>query len=804
MRELLENKDAPLYEVNLKELLQKIWDKKLYFIVSVGLFVGFTFLYIKIATPIYEVSSSILIDASGENRVLGNDSKYLDGGVKLMEMEKNLFNEVGILHSFSLVRETVEDLGLNVSYYAGHWYKKEEKYGYFPFEVIVNKHAAQLYNVPFEVEIISKDQFILTIEADEFFVSNPQTGTKHKVERDFHYSEEHSFGQSIRHDYFNFLLKRPDYNVPEEDFKDLDLSFIIHDYDQLANTYMSKLNVENIDIKASILKISLEGPIVKKDVEFLSRLTENYIENKITARNKIALVKEEFIRNQLASISDSLAKAEMDLEAFKRNRQAVNLSATAISALEQSQQLQSEKAKIEFNIKYYNSLIQYIGDSSGTKRFIAPSSAGINDPLLKANLLELQKLYSEKARKGSHSTKDFQEMENIDLQIQKTIDLLLENLNNLIQASELALQETDEQLSNYRGIIYSLPSREKQLLNIQRKSTLYENLYNYLSQELAKTGIASAESTSDTRVLDPARMIGNGPVSPKKTLLLLLAVILGSVIPLGWIVLKDTLDDTIQSVTQIKKNTAIPVIASIAHYTSKSLLSASDLSQWRVEESFRDLSANLQYLIPKNQNWVIGVTSSIPNEGKTFCAINLGIKLAETGKKILIIDADLRNPSLSNDIEEFKGKGLSNYLSGEIDQVNSIIYKHEKLKYLEFIPTQVVEDNIHELLSGSKMQTLINDFKTKYDFVIIDSPAVGLVSDYLLFSSIIDINLFVIRRNVSKVTCLNDFEKLLTNANGQKSFIIFNDAVDKEYKYGYSKKYGKMKSSYLISESLST
>jgi len=647
MQEFNTKNEKSTLEFNLKDLIYKIWEYKFFFILSIGVFIAITFVYVNLKTPIYEVSSSILIDASGKNRILSDESKYLDGGVRLMEMENNLFNEIGIIKSFSLVRQTVEDLEFNVSYYAGDWMKKKEQYGYLPFKVILTEQAAQLFNVPFKIDIISKEKFILTVEAKKFIISDPVTNSNYTIENNFSLSSEFSFDERIEHDYFSFMLKLPDHKIATGDIKKLMLSFIIHDYDKLANRYISKLNVDYLDIKASIFKIRSQGAIVDKEIDFLTKLTENYIENKLNARNKIATIKESFIRKQLVVISDSLAKAELNLETFKRNEQALNLSATASNAIAQSQKLQSEIYKIKFDIKNYNSLIQYLRDSSSLKKMVAPATIGIDDQMLQVNLLELQRYYSEKANKEFYVTSNSQDLNILDSQIKRITELLLENLKNLIHTSEMALTEANKQLFNYKGKIYALPMTEKQLLNIQRKSTLYESLFNYLSQELAKTNIASAENTSDTRVLDPPRMVGNSPVSPQKKLLLVLAAIIGMIIPLAWIVFINSFDDTIQNLGQIEKHTNIRVVASIANYNSKTGLSVTDISQWRVEESFRDLSANLQFLIPKHRNCVIGITSTIPNEGKTFCAINLGIKLSESGKKILIIDTDLRNPSLS-------------------------------------------------------------------------------------------------------------------------------------------------------------
>ena len=783
-------------EINLKSFFKKVYNNKWFFIGSICGSVAIAFMYILLATPKYEVSTSILIDPSGSNRVLG-DSKYVDGGVGLIEMEKNLYNEIGIIKSFSLISQTVRDLGFDISYYGRHYFRTKEHYGYHPFEVTLSKTEAQLLNVPFEIEILENERYRLTIEASKFKVTNPSNGSSHEVNNNLDYSQIFSFGEVVRHDYFNFTLKKPDYKVNPSDFSDIDLSFVIHDLKDVANDYLSKIEVDNIDIQASIFKIVSSGTVVDKEVDFLNKLTENYVQNKLVSRNKIATTKETFIKNQLSVITDSLLKVELNLEAFKKNENAVNLGATAINTLDLTQGLQVEKAKIEMEIKYNNSLIDYVENNQNSEDFVIPNTTGINDPLINENIVELKKLHAEKARKKFYITSNNQEMSILNAQIKKSTELLLNNLHDANRSSQFALRGVRSQLSNYNGLISSLPTREKQLLGIQRQRTLYENLFNYLSQEMAKTGIARAENTSDTMILDEARMIGDGPVAPQKTLLVLLAVILGTIIPLAWMLLFAP-NDIIQNTGQILDNTDIPVIASIANY-SKNKNANSDISAWKAKESFRDLSANLKFISPKKGCAVIGITSIMPGEGKTFCSINSGITFAESGKKTVIIDADLRSPSL---VDEVNGKGLSDYLQGDIDSLDDIIHPHEKLNNLHFVPTSLVDGDIHALLSGSKMTSLVHELKERYDYIILDTPPAGLVSDFILFSDLIDINLFVVRRKIARVAFLKDFENLTLHGKKKKSYIIFNDMIDKEHMYGYGQMYGA-KQREVIKDSLS-
>ncbi len=784
---------------NLKFLFQKIFQYKLLFLASVALCLLGAFVYLKLATPQYEVSTSILIDTEGSSRALG-ESQYVDGGVSLIEMEKNLYNEIGIIKSFSLIEQTVNDLDFDVSYYGKKWYKQKEYYDYFPFKVVLKDSTSQLYGLPFEVTLLSNNRYRLLVEGDDFQVLDSASLKIRSYKRPFKFSKEFSFGEQVSHEYFNFVINRSNSDVNLNDFESERLSFNINNLSSLASSYMSKIEVSNIDLQASIFKLDSEGPIINKEIDFLQKLTDNYVQNQLASRNQIATSKETFIQNQLAVISDSLSKVESQLEVYKKNKRALNLGATATNALRQTSNLQVDRGKIQMEMNYYQTLIESVTSNRNSPDFEIPTAVGIEDPLINANIIELKQLYDARSKKRFFVTSNNEEMSILNGQIKASTDLLLNNLKNAVKSAQYELSRISSQLSNYDGVISSLPTRENELLTIERKSVLYENLFKYLSQELAKAGIARAESTTDTRVLDEARLMGAGPISPNRNLILASGLFIGFILPLIWVLLF-TSNDTIENVSQIMANSEIPVIASIIHFDEKNKNSKSDISLWKLKESFRDLSTNLRFVA--KEPCVIGITSIMPEEGKTYNVINLGITFAEAGMKTLIIDTDLRNPSVVQQATDFNGNGLSHYLKGETTAIADIIYPHKEVANLQFIPTNVIDGNVHELLSNGKIAVLLKELKQQFDYIILDTPAAGLVSDFLLFSDYIDINLFVVRRNVAKVKFLDDFRKLTPARRNQKSFIVFNDVPQKQHKYGYEEKYGRNKEKQLINKSLS-
>ncbi len=777
-------------EINLRQLISRAWKRKWWIAASVLLFVGLAFLYLKTKSPVYEVSSSLLIDTSGENRKLG-ENKYLEGGAGQVEIEKNVYNELILLQSYDLVKQAVRELDFGVSYYAGNQLRLDEMYHYFPFKVVAPDSNTQMVYAPFEVELLADDAFRLKVETESYGILKPGEEGSQWVESDFSFEGRYKFGEWVEHDLFKFKLEPPDYPVDAAGFRDKKLAFELKDIEGLTGEYMGGLRVDQVDMLGSVILLTSQGSVVEKEVKFLKKLTDKYIEQKLKDRDEIALSKEAFIRQQLDNISDSLARAERNIEAFRRNSQAINLSETATITLGKIQDLESRKAQMRLNLEYYQSLLDYLTDSASINQIVAPSVVGISDPLLNENLLELKKLYAQKTETVFYKGEKSYDLDILDQQIAATTQALQENIRNLIQSSQMTIANLENQVQDLDGVLNRLPSSEKLLASYERKSKLYEELFNYLSQELAKAGIARAEDIPDTRVVDAPRMVGNGPVAPPKKLILILGFMAGLLLPLTGIVLFDLNDDTIETLQQIERTTNIPVVASIAQDSEGkkkgSFFESDTIIDWRAQESFRDLSARLQFLVNDDQNKVIGLTSTLPGEGKTYCAINLGKVFAEGGKKVIYIDTDLRKPSVFKGFKLDEGfPMLSDYLGDEEVAIHEIIQVHPKFPSLHYIPSTIEGKSLHQLLGNGRFQVLIQKLKNNYDYILIDAPAIGLVSDYLLVANDIDIHLMVLRRNLSKVSFIKDLERLKARGRLRDVYFIFNGAVGKSFKYGYS------------------
>ncbi len=771
-------------EVNLHDFLKKIWKKKWLFVSSVVLCIALAYAYIKQANPVFEVNTKLLIDPTGGSRML-SESKYVEGGVGLIEVEKNLFNEMNIIQSFTLIEKTIEELNFDVSYYSADWYKRTEHYRNFPVRVEFSDSCKQIVDVPITIDILDEERFILSVDVKEFHLADRDQATKSKHEKPFTYSTVHEFGVPVEHQYFCFTVFHGNRPLFDDEYQDKELQFELHHLQDVASRYKSALEVEQVDIQASVLGLSSKGEVVQKEIDFQNKLMRNYIQSKLSERDAIASSKEAFIREQLLNISDSLAQAERSLQRFRQRANAIDLTHTASRTLDQIQDLQSAQAQTELNIRYYESLLTYLTDVEGVNKIIAPSVVGIEDALLNETLLELKRLKGEETRMELLQGSKSYDLEILQQQIDNTTESLRENISNLIGSSNLTLNDLNNRIARLELTMNRLPRSEKELVNFQRRSNLYENLYNYLSQELAKTGIARAEDVPDTRILDAPRMTGTGPVTPKKKMILALGFLIGLFVPFGYITMIPAHDDFFKDASELEKITTIPLLASIVRDSAKVDLMTTENPNWQAKESFRDLSANLQFLVNSRQKNVIGFTSTVPGEGKTFCASHLALNLASAGHRVLLIDTDFRNPSLSRQLEKKKGLAFNNYLRGWISDPRDVLQPHSKYRNLEYITATRADRNPHNLLSSPKFEYLLIELRDEYDFIIFDCPAVGLVSDYLIISRLIDVHLFVLRHRKSKYSFVSEFEKLKDKGNLENLYFVFNDVPPKKFKYGY-------------------
>tara|TARA_Y100001978_G_scaffold191890_1_gene196445 strand:+ start:3599 stop:6019 length:2421 start_codon:yes stop_codon:yes gene_type:complete len=760
-----------------------------YIFLSIIFFLIIGFLYNRYSTKIYKSSTTLLIKEESNNS-LGSDDVF--EGLDLFGGQKNIKNEIGILESFSLTKKTLQDLNFRISYYHSGNLKSDDIYKKTPFIIDVDEYHPQLINQKFNIKLISEDEFILTANFDNVKLFNLSTETYvSNKELDINYDALHKFDEIIKTDFFNFSISKNDLSL----FKDENWSnyfFVISSYNELTEIYRKKLEVIEIEKDASILKISLEGPNAVKINDFLNKFTELYLAKDLDEKNQITSNTIQFINQQLTSISDSLSNVESTLENFKEKNPKIELSQKEYGAFYQLEKLEQEKAILELNNKYYVSLEEYLLKNNNVNNIVAPSTMGIEDPLLNNHISELTKLYSQLNEVSVNSKQEHPLVISLKEQIKNTKEKLIENIDNVISSSDLTLKDINLRISEIEGLIGNLPQNERILLNIQRKFNLNENIYNYLLEKRAEASITKASNISDHKIIDMPRLVSNLPIRPNTLLIYFFSIIIGIFFPTILISLYFLFNNKIIDKKDIDQITSIPLLGKIMHNNSGYNLVNINSPKSGIAEAFRSIRTNIQYLASDKSQKVICITSSIGGEGKTFVAMNLASIFSITQGKTILIGADMRKPKIFNDFKLANDIGLSSYLSSQNSKEEVI--QNTEFENLDIILSGPIPPNPSELLSLNKMEEFIKELKKTYQNIIIDTPPIGLVTDGLILMNHSDVNIYVIRQNFTTKDMLNNFNETIIKNNVVNMNLVINDiSIDKNsygYGYGYGNTYG--------------
>jgi len=772
-------------KIDLKIFIDRyfIFWKQITFSVLMFLLIGF--LFNRYSTKIYKSTTTLLIKEES-NASLGSDDVF--EGLDLFGGQKNIKNEIGILESFSLTKRTLENLNFRTSYFHSGNLKSDDIYKKTPINVTIDERLPQTINEKFYLKLVSEDEFILSTNFNDIKLFDLSTETYiSNKEFDIDYEKSHKFGDKITTDFFSFTISKNDLSLFKEEGW-TNYFFIVSSYNELTKSYLKNLEVLEIEKDASILKISLEGSNPFKINDFLNKFTELYLAAGLDEKNQITSNTIQFINEQLTSISDSLSDVESSLESFKENNPKIELSQKEYGAFYQVEKLEQEKAILELNNKYYISLEEYLIKNNNIENIVAPSTMGIEDPLLNSLIAELTKLYSQLDLVSVNSKQEHPLVISIQKQILSTKEKLIENIENIISSSELTLRDINSRIVEIESLIGELPQNERILLNIQRKFNLNENIYNYLLEKRAEASITKASNISDHKIIDSPRLESKLPIKPNTTLIYVISVMLGIFLPTFGLSVFFLFNNKILDKKDIDQITSIPLLGKIMHNDSGYNLVNANSPKSGIAESFRSIRTNIQYLASDKKEKVIGITSSVGGEGKTFVAMNLASIFSITGGKTVLVGADMRKPKIFNDFNLSNDKGLSSYLSNQ-NTKDEVIQK-TNFENLDIILSGPIPPNPSELLSLEKMKDFIEELKKTYQHIIIDTPPIGLVTDGLILMKHCDVNIYVVRQNFTTKDMLNNFNETVIQNDVVNMNLIINDISNDRTSYGYGYGYG--------------
>ncbi|MCZ2357629.1 MAG: polysaccharide biosynthesis tyrosine autokinase [Bacteroidia bacterium] len=780
-----------------KKFYRRIKTNKYWILFSLIFFIFLAWLFLRYSIPVFQAKTTLLIKDSGGFQ---DPSEILFGEITFQTKEK-VFNESTIITSQPLIFLSLRQLGFWVSFYSKGLFNNIELYEDNPFAIVVDTakvfacDSSLPYGVDFKVTLIDSKTYQLTAESEGTIFYGP-----------FSINQKVQFNQIVKVGNFEFALRLV---KPEKIVKDIvitNYSFRIHNLKRLAADYKRRLVVNPEPVGSTIIDVSIQQNVPRKAVYFLQTLVRNYASQNLDLKNEVSIKTIEFIDKELKQTSDTLGSVEAQLEQFKSSYQIADLSIEAKMLLEELSKLEEERAKYIIAQKYY----EYLKNNINNEDFnngIFPFSLGENqDPILNKLVMDLISLQLEKKVYLDQGMIQSPQVKLLEDRIKTLRNKILENVNNLLTANSLAMNDLNNRIKQVEQSVKQLPKSERELVNIQRNYKLSENLYVFLMEKRTEAAISRSSNTPDVQIVEPAMLDPDDPVFPKPVLVYAAAIFLGLFIPLGVILAKHFSQNTILDKVEISQKTDVPFLGSIPHnYDSnkRHKLITFEKPRSGVSEAFRILRSNINYYKRTGQDQqgsVILLTSSIANEGKTFTATNLAVALSMAGKKTIILGLDLRKPKIheylnampvtSPDSKERLGQytgvrglpGITDYLKGN-KEIQDVIYQTQA-DYLYVIPSGSDTNNPSELLLDNKMPELIEYLKANFSFVVLDTPPIGLVTDALILSKLSDINIFVTRQNITKVDFIDYVDELHQSKKISNLCILLND-VSKDHGYGY-------------------
>lgn len=761
------------------------------------LFLGFTFLtlaaayiYVKSSERVYAFHSTLLL---GDQQTGSKKAQELLEILQVQNKGIKVEDEIGLLKSADMVKAALQKLDFSTSYYKvpDHWLNtgldliKEEQFENTPYTVKLDTSGTQLVDVPFEVTILNDKEYELTVEGENVPRYN---FNKHNVLGYVPYisfKKVLKFGEPYADENIHFTLQR---NKSQNDTKPAKkYYFILNSLESQVGQRLATLSIDPIERDSRVLELSTKGTIPDKEMLFLNTLMDVYVERDLEEKNNNGRKTLDFIDNQIATLTDSLKQSKQALSSFRSANRISNIDMQANTTYERLSQLEIEKAKLNTDKQYYRAILDEIQNNTGFTEAVSPAVAGVQNPILANLFMELSELNKQKAGYKASATQINPMLKEVDGKIASIRSAIIANLKNQIASSDIAMRETDKRISTLEATLAQQPENERRLADLKGQADFIDKKYEFLQEKRAEAAISLATNTTDKKIVDRASFWGNGPVNAQPRVIYMLALVIGLILPAAFIVLLENVDNTIQGKGDISSITNIPFLGVIAHGTKNDKLAVTNNPKSAIAESFRSIRINLQYLLSNSNFKVIGVTSSISGEGKTFCSVNLSSEFAASGKRTVLIESDMRKPTFSKYFNVSDQEGLSTYLN-QGRSLEDVIQKTAN-ENLDIIPCGPIPDNAIHLLELPRMQKLIEELREKYDYVVFDTPPIGYVSEYFILMKHMDTNIYVVKHKYTNKDMLTQVNDLYDSKKIKNIHIVINDLnFNDTYEYGYKRK----------------
>jgi len=764
--------------INYKRIISVLIAKWYWFIIGAGLALICTFLYFHFYwQDNFSVQASILLKANPlevrEERH-SQQNIFTDGTVKNIYTSKTINNEIELLKSYKLSQKGFEKLGWRTFWYRKDFLKMENLFTKDPFILTEEKGGKNAEEIM--INITPKQNGWYKISANGIVISD--YGIK-KIS----FIDKGQFGKPFQNKYFHFTLKQkyPGQGEGEE------YCFMFRNQANLKKYFQNNTTIVSAGNETDVINLIYKGKEPLRGIIYLNKLIKEYIEQRLNLRTEAIRRSLDFINHEISGIAGSLKTESDQVTKFRTDNQIVDLDKQGTQIMEQLTDIEKEWSNKHIQLDYFQNLLTHINNTDSIKKMAMPSVVGIEDNSLETLVLKLIDLYNQKEELAFSTHDNNPTVILINNKIRQVSTQISGNVINLIKDTQLNLKNLSMRKDTINQSLSNLPLKEQELIWKSRKYLLTNDLYVFILQKKMETEIELASIVSDVQIISPANsdhISRYGLGALPKYLFYFIALIIGLLIPGIIVWFLDYINGTIKYQRDIEKLTSLKIAVNIPHSKETSYLSVHKKPQSSEAESFRGLRTNLQELLEKPEQKVIGIHSLKSGEGKYFTSINLSCILAMNGKKVLLVEANMRVPRLSLIFNEKKEQGLSSYLIG-LTSYEKIIFK-TKIPNLSIIPAGPIPPNPSELLDREQYKKVIEQARKDFDYIIVCNAPVSLITDGIITGKQTDLNIFVLRYKFSKNNELKFINKLVSQKQISNVSLLINDVRKEYYDYDYS------------------
>lgn len=770
MENRLENnlsKDTKIDVGSVVALLRRNWWM---FAVSIGVCLLFAGVYLYRKHPVFAIHSKVLVAYDRGQGSMGSSlmQSLSLGGVGGSGVE----DEILVMNSHSIREQAMNELKLNRAYSRSeNFLKKEYFYNNSPIEISAPNELFDTLSVGLKFNIeANKDLSKIHVKVKKGMFNTLADVTASKLP------------MVVSTPYGFFSVDTTKFYVPGED---LDIDVAVSGNSNLAEVYALNLTVVKPEKKANVISLYFEDINVKRGKDFLDKIVELYNRRGQEEKNEMAVNTGRFIDERLKYLYADLSESEEKIEKFKKDKNIANVTAEATYLMGRKSELEEKLIEAETEFEILTMTRQYISNPEN-KYSLIPYTTGVGSASNAINsyndLIMRRVTLLNNAKNGSVT------LANLDEQINVLRNNIILTLDKNYETAQLRLEELRSQTKLSQMKLNGMPTQEREYLELLREQTIRNTLYSFLLQKREENQLVLAASTPKGKIVDYAYTYGE-PIAPKKMLVLFVALFMGLMIPAAWLYLRPMLSNKFDSIESLSRLTYLPILGEICHSrkVKEAVVVVSEKSTRPIAELFRLLRSNLQFMFPASLSTgkVLLVTSSCSGEGKTFMSINVAESLALMDKKVVLVGMDIRLPMLAENLNLSKSPGVTNYLAGSVDDIDKLVNKSANCDVIVAGP---VPPNPSELLLSERIEKLINELKNRYDYVVIDSAPIGLVSDTFSLSKFGDVTLFVTRANYTKRSFLSYLNSVVERGLLKNVAIVINDTNPKlshGYGYGY-------------------